>query len=369
MLSPKRGNTPSCLRRLVGLFSLCALLVALPASQATAQQTIPSYREYDGSFFLPFGPRSGFESELTVRVRINGGPITRLQLDTGSTGVVLGQELVRSVDKSGQPDEFVYSSSGQVHHGYWNDVRIEFIDGHGLGPMRGMASVVTIPALIITNITCRPAIFPNACHAGPVKKRPAMLGIGLGSIARNALLNFAPMNNGQMRRGFIIEPRGVRVGLTATDVPPGFSFVKLEQPAHPDAWRLWTLPTSDIRVTLADGTHYEGRGRTLMDTGIGGMFLALPGAPTSGLIEPGAAVSVTPAWIGGRGPQMSFRLDDGRRDTPSARAARWVKMGKDPGTSHPIPFVNTGLHPLAPYRYLYDADGGYWGLMAEQPRR
>ena len=327
MLSPKRGNTPSCLRRLVGLFSLCALLVALPASQATAQQTIPSYREYDGSFFLPFGPRSGFESELTVRVRINGGPITRLQLDTGSTGVVLGQELVRSVDKSGQPDEFVYSSSGQVHHGYWNDVRIEFIDGHGLGPMRGMAS------------------------------------------ARNALLNFAPMNNGQMRRGFIIEPRGVRVGLTATDVPPGFSFVKLEQPAHPDAWRLWTLPTSDIRVTLADGTHYEGRGRTLMDTGIGGMFLALPGAPTSGLIEPGAAVSVTPAWIGGRGPQMSFRLDDGRRDTPSAVAARWVKMGKDPGTSHPIPFVNTGLHPLAPYRYLYDADGGYWGLMAEQPRR
>lgn len=342
-------------------FCLCALL--LPGHFALAEQANPNYREYVGSYFLPYARGSGFESQLTVRVRINGGPITRLQLDTGSTGVVLGQGLVGSIDASGRADEFIYSSSGQVHHGVWNDVRIEFVDGHGLGPMRGKEVVVTVPALVVTHITCRSAPFPDACHAGPVNKRPAMMGIGFGEINQNALLNFAPMKNGEMRRGFILEPEGVRIGLTGTDVLPGFFFVKLERPAHPDSRRLWALPRVSIRTTLPDGTQHNARGRALMDTGIKGMFLGLPGAPASGLVPRDTQVSVVPEWIGGRGPQIDYSLADRRALTPFSRGSHWVRMAKDLVTDDPMPFINTGLRPLGAYRYLYDADGGYWGLM------
>ena len=341
----------------------CALAMLLLAGACVAQESRPTYREYVGSFFLPFARGSGFESQLTVRVRINGGPITRLQLDTGSTGVVLGQGLVRSVDRSGTPDEFIYSSSGQVHHGVRNDVRIEFVDGRGLGPMRGKAPVVTIPALVVTNVTCRPAPFPDACHAGPVNKRPAMMGIGFGEIDQNALLNFEPMKNGQMRRGFILEPEGVRIGLTGDDVAPGFFFVKLERPTQPDARRLWALPGVNLRATLPDGKQYDARGRALTDTGIRGMFLALPGAPASGMIPPGTQVTVAPEWIGGRGPEISFSLAERRALTPMARGSHWVRMVKDSVSGEPMPFINTGLRPLGAYRILYDADGGYWGLM------
>ena len=355
--------------RLATLLRLCALALVLPAGVCLAQDARPSYREYLGSYFLPFARGSGFESQLTVRVRINDGPVTRLQLDTGSTGVVLGQGLVRSFDASGPADQIVYSSSGQVHHGVRNDVRIEFVDGHGLGPMQGKPAVVTIPALVVTHITCRPAPFPDACHAGPVNKRPAMMGIGFGEINQNALLNFEPMKAGQMRRGFILEPEGVRIGLTGADVLEGFSFVKLERPAHPEARRLWALPRVAIRATLPDGKQYDALGRALADTGIRGMFLAMPDAPASGMLPPGMQVSVMPQWLGGRGPEISFSLAERRALTPFARGAHWVRMAKDSVTDDPMPFINTGLRPLGAFRILYDADGGYWGLMPRAPGR
>ena len=364
-----KGEILRLRRRFTGRIRYCALAMLLLAGACVAEEFPPTYREYVGSFFLPFARGNGFESQLTVRVRINGGPITRLQLDTGSTGVLLGQELVGSVNGSGRRDEFVYSSSGQVHHGVWNDVRIEFVDGRGLGPMRGKAAVVTMSALVVTHVTCRPAPFPDACHAGPVNKRPAMMGIGFGEIDQNALLNFEPMKNGQMRRGFIIEPEGVRVGLTGDDVAPGFFFVKLERPAQPDTRRLWALPRVNIRATLPDGKQFDAGGRALMDTGIRGLFLALPGAPTSGMIPPGTQVTVAPEWVGGHGPAINFPVADRRALSPLARGAHWVRMAKDSVSGDPMPFINTGLRPLGAYRYLYDADGGYWGLMPREPGR
>ena len=356
-------------RQFAGPLRFCVMAMLFLTGPCFAEESLPTYREFAGSFFLPFARGSGFESALSVRVRINGGPIIRLELDTGSTGVVLGQGLVRPVDRSGPPDEFVYSSSGQVHHGVRNDVRIEFVDGRGLGPMRGKAPVVTVPALIVTNVTCQPAPFPDACHAGQVYKRPAMMGIGFGEIDQNALLNFEAMKNGQMRRGYIIEPDGLRIGLTGDDVAPGFFFVKLERPAQPEPRRIWALPAVNLRATLPDGKQYDARGRALTDTGIRGMFLALPGAPTSGLIPPETQVSVAPQWIGGRGPEIRFSLAERRALTPMARGARWVRMAPDSVSGEPMPFINTGLRPLGAYRILYDADGGYWGMMPREPGR
>ncbi len=363
------GKIPKSRRSVDARFRLWALLLLVPACLSIAQEINPTYRDYVGSYFLPFARGSGFESQLTVRVRINGGPITRLQLDTGSTGVVLGQGLVGSIDASGPPDEIIYSSSGQVHHGVRNNVRIDFVDGHGIGPMRAKPMVVMMPALIVTNITCRPAPFPDACHAGPVNKRPAMMGIGFGEISQNALLNFEPMKDGQMRRGYIIEPEGIRIGLTGNDVFPGFFFVKLERPAHSDSLRLWALPRVAIHATLPDGKHFDVNGRALMDTGIKGMFLGLPGAPTSAMVPRGTQVTVVPEWIGGRGPAINFSLAERRALTPLPRSSHWVKMVKDLVTDDPMPFINTGLRPIGAYRYLYDAEGGYWGLMPRAPGR
>ena len=357
------GALRCALRQVANRLCFCLMAMLFLAAPCFAEEPRPTYREYAGSFFLPFVRGSSFESQLSVRVRINGGPIVRLELDTGSTGVVLGQGLVRPIDRSGPPDEFTYTSSGQVHHGVRNDVRIEFVDGRGLGPMRGKAPIVTIPALIVTHVTCQPAPFPDACHAGQVYKRPAMMGIGFGGIDQNAFLNFDAMKNGQMRRGFIIEPDGIRIGLTADDVAPGFFFVKLDRPAQPDARRLWALPAANLRAKLPDGKQYDARGRALPDTGIRGMFLALPGAPASGMIPPGTQVSVAPEWIGGRGPEIRFSLAERRALTPMARGAHWVRMAPDSVSGEPMPFINTGLRPLGAYRILYDADGGYWGLM------
>ena len=67
-----------------------------------------------------------------------GGPVTEVLVDTGSTGMLLGQGLLGSFDPRGLSDEFVYSSDGQVNHGVWNDVAVEFVDGRGLGSMKGV---------------------------------------------------------------------------------------------------------------------------------------------------------------------------------------------------------------------------------------
>jgi hypothetical protein len=353
-LCATRGSFPRWIARAIA----CVVLGIDPGLSAAGE--VPSYREHTGSFFLPFAPKSSFEKVLRVRVRINGGPITELLIDTGSTGLVLGQGLVGSYDPDGRQDEFVYSSDGQVNHGVWNDVAVEFVDGRGLGAMRGIAPVARLQALIVRSVTCRPSPYATACHPGPAGNLPAMMGIGFGPIEHNALLNLPQGREGQMRRGYIIEPRGLRVGLTGADVLPDFSFVKLERADPLDPRRLWKSPAATISATLPDGGGFRGDGEVLMDSGIGGLFLALPGAPSTGVLPGGTSIRVRPRWIG-EGPELAIALD-GEASSPVARAARWVRMPKDPSSGSPVSFVNTGLRPMGSYRYLYDAEGGYWGL-------
>jgi hypothetical protein len=340
---------------------LWAALAFAPAAHPLAAEEPPDHRSYHGSFFVPFAPGSGFEKVLRVRVRINGGPVTEVLVDTGSTGMLLGQGLLGSFDAGGRPDEFVYSSDGQVNHGVWNDVAVEFVDGRGLGSMKGVVPVARLQALVVTSVSCRPSSYPGACRPGPAGKLPAMMGIGFGPIDRNAILNLSAQREGEVSRGYVIEPKGLRIGLTGADVTPGFSFVRLTRVDPPDPKRLWKLPAASITATTPDGTAFQGEGGLLMDSGIGGAFLGLPGAPRSGLIPPGTEVRITPRWIG-RGPTMTFTVGDIAPGSPAAKGAHWVRMATDPSTGSPSPFVNTGLRPLGSFRSLYDAEGGYWGL-------
>lgn len=345
---------------------LCATLALSPGSRSLADGEPPGYRDFHGSFFVPFAPGSSFEKALRVRVRINGGPVTEVLVDTGSTGMLLGQGLLGSYDPGGKPDEFVYSSDGQVNHGVWNDVTVAFVDGRGLGSMKGVAPVARLPALVVTSVSCRPSPYPGACRPGPAGRLPAMMGIGFGPIDRNAILNLSAQREGTVSRGYVIEPKGLRIGLTGADVTPGISFVKLTRVDPPDSKRLWKFPTASLSATTPEGTTFRGEGGLLMDSGIGGLFLGLPGAPRSGPVPPGTAVRIRPAWIGA-GPELEFTVGDESPGSPAAKGARWVHRAIEPSTGSPSPFVNTGLRPLGAYRYLYDAGGGYWGLERRRP--
>jgi hypothetical protein len=360
---PHRGRSNVRTRlglRIAGIL-LGATVALCPASHPLAAEERPDYGAFHGSFFVPFAPGSSFEKVLRVRVRINGGPVTEVLVDTGSTGMLLGQGLLGSYDPGGRPDEFTYSSDGQVNHGVWNDVTVEFVDGRGLGSMKGASPVARLQALVVTSVSCRPSPYPGACRPGPAGKLPAMMGVGFGPIDRNAILNLTAQREGALSRGFVIEPKGLRIGLTRADVTPGFSLVRLARVDPPEPKRLWKFPAASITATTPDGTAFRGEGGILMDSGIGGVFLGLPDAPRSGLVPPGTAVRIRPAWIGA-GPELEFTVGDERPGSPAAKGARWVHMAIDPSTGSPSPFVNTGLRPLGGYRYLYDAEGGYWGL-------
>ena len=195
-----------------------------------------------------------------------------------------------------------------------------------------------------------------------------MLGVGFArrhdheaqsGPSKNPFLNVASVNGAKaerLRRGYLVTRGGVFVGLTAANTKGDFAFVKLDRAG--DDW----APTP-VCISV-NGATPAACGTLLMDTGVTAMYLTVPAtqAPDAMLTSNGRSQTL----IGGTkltisipteaSPQTFYSFTVGESGNPLAPSALNLVSRVRP------PFVNTSVHFLNGFDYLYDADGGFVGF-------
>jgi hypothetical protein len=351
-------------RTLSHLLCLSAFFLAGALAVAAQTATPPDYSTFTTSFALPFAEPVDFthlDKTLKVNMSLNGGPEHRFTVDTGSVGIVVSVDDVPNIDPHAKPGVLRYSSSGVELHGVWTTATVTFPDAPGAKP--GTVATAIVPVLAVSSETCTgEGVNSERCKPND-HPHPYMLGIGFGRgeeahPEKNAFLNLQEMQAGTMRRGYIITPQGITLGLTTADVGTGFVWLKLtERPVSSDTVALklnirdWETPPGSFRV----GGVQSGTGKILMDTGLTNMMLALPGNHASGDIIAGAPVTID--LLAGK-LHYTFAVGDAANPA-TPRRVTWVRP------THGV-YCNTGLHALAAFDYLYDADGGWFAL---RPRK
>lgn len=392
------------------------------AGAATAEERAGADLPDDApSVFLQFVDRSGEESERIafpphLILRIGSGDPRRAIMDTGSTGIVVSATAIPADAGAADlgPGRLTYTSSGRVMVGRWVSVAVEISGTAG-------AAIVTrsVPVLAVERIACLE--HARSCEPNDAPRNVAMVGIGfarehdrqpLGTPDKNPFLNVVEIvsrdggtraavgQGAAMRRGYVVDRRGVRIGLTKR-AAEGFSLVELTRnPAGTD----W----SAVPMCVTVGGAAPACGSLLTDTGVIDMFLTAPAASDlaaaakaapagegtfAGTVSEGTASAMAgskrvasrragergakergaqppahlPAGIpvqvafgataaepGRAAATFSFRTGD-RRD--EAAPERVIVVGD---RSMP-PFVNTGVHVLNRFDILFDADGGRVG--------
>lgn len=349
--------------------ALALLMLAWQSVHACAAGD-PDYGRYRQGVFLAFidPPRDGGHLDSSPRLLISfGGEPRPILMDTGSTGIVVSADRIPNVDGlPSRPGRLVYSSSGRIMIGRWVTTPAEIIGRNGAS-----VDIAPLPVLAVTAIACTARA--RDCTPEDHPAHVAMMGVGFGreydgqtesTPDRNPLLNLARTGSDQLRRGYVITRTGVHVGLTRANTRGDFHFIPLERnPSIPGEWK--GVP---VCITV-NRQAPPSCGSGLVDTGVTAMFLTLPpGAVTGATDQDGTPrVGLAP------GTMVSFDFPGGA-SRPAAAHYDLVVGGSSPlaptevhlNTTRPEPFVNTGVHFLNGFDYLYDADGGFVGFRASE---
>jgi hypothetical protein len=233
---------------------------------------------------------------------------------------------------------------------------------------RNGAGITTapIPVLAVDRIACT----DNArrCTPREAPRGISMLGIGFArrhdhqaqsGPSKNPFLNVAAVNDskaGHLRRGYLISSGGVSVGLTAGNTQGDFAYIKLERSG--DDWA-----ATPVCITV-NGVTPAACGTLLMDTGVTAMYLTVPDSQVPNTILTSNGRS--PTLVDGTkltisipteaAPQALYSFTVGDAGNPLAPARLILVSRVRP------PFVNTSVHFLNGFDYLYDADGGFVGF-------
>ena len=185
---------------------------------------------------------------------------------------------------------------------------------------------------------------------------------------KNPFLNLSGSRAGALHRGYLVTRDGVEIGVPASGPPAGFATVHLTRNEETGDW-----VTAPACIAVAD--HAPACGTVLPDTGLTPMFLALPPDQVEGralpagndrTLPPGTKVTITlaPATPGSKST-AAYSFATGDMNNPLApRRVILVGDGDRPT------YVNTGVHLLNGFDYLYDADQGLVGYrpIARSPR-
>jgi hypothetical protein len=359
------------MRRLIGVAALVA--ASIVASPGVAQP----HNQADGSVYLRFLNRRELGGNLQNPPHLGlsfGGRQLAAVMDTGSTGIVVSASAIPNIDRlpSRGPGTLTYTSSGRIEQGDWVVVRATITGANG-------ASVTTspIPVLAVRRVVC----LDNARNCTPREnpRHVAMIGVGFGRRGNpegptgpgiNPFLNLAGNGSGHdgLRRGYIVSREGIQLGLTRADPGDGYVTVKLPFDDQRQDWS-----TAPACIAINDRT--SACGTVLPDTGVTGMFLALPpseeqastglsgtdpglpsGTKVTISLAPGssAPATSTPATSPPGMASYSFRVGDAANPLSPARVTL-VGHGDRPT------YVNTGVHLLNGFDYLFDADKGVVG--------
>jgi hypothetical protein len=342
-------------------FSLLAMIPAVLHASVVRGDAPPDLSRYSQSYQLPFSNQVNYDNlrSMNVRVSINGGPALRVQVDTGSVGMVIGAVDVPNIDPKAPAGSILYSSSGIELDGVWTPATVTFLDAKDA---HGNPATAKIPVLAV-DVRKTTGIGVNAGAKAPTTKlnpRPLMLGIGFGRgkeahPEKNAFINLTEMQAGTMCRGYTITPDGISLGLTPANTAPGYIYQKLtERALAPDVvgkdagLKDWQTTPGSCTV----GNDYKSPlAAVLMDTGLTNMILCDPAGPQSGDVPDGTQITVN--LLGGQ-LHYSFKVGD-KSDPVVPRKVSWDKPRV--GCT-----INTGLRSLARYDYLFDDTDGYLAL-------
>ena len=333
-----------------------------------ADTTPPDYSRYTQSYHMPFGNSKPVNFDdlksMSVRASINGGPPMRLQIDTGSTGVIVGASDVPDIDPNAPAGSITYSSSGVELLGVWTPVTITFPDSKD---EQGNVATAVVPVLAVSERKVHPGAVNGSSFKPAMNPKIYMFGIGTGRgkephQERNPWVNLKEMQAGTMRRGYTITRDGITLGLTAKTVGEGYLYEKLKEhtgtvgdaAAKPGSVKDWD---SSRGWAVVGGEKCQESGM-LLDTGLTNMMIQAPSPASKGDVADGTDVTIH--LLSGR---LSYSFKVGDTTNPAApRKVSWVVR-----TTGPL--INTGLRALALYDYLYDADGGYFGLRPVSKQR
>lgn len=343
-------------------WSVAALYAALCLSvPVIAQDTAaPIYSKVAPVVTIPYSRHVDFDhirNLLGVRLSINGGEPHNFTLDTGSVGIMVAATDIPNFDGKGEPASLTYSSSGVHLEGVRIMVDVTFADAKSPD---GKPVVAHMPVMAVTKRTCLGGKAVNAAHcdeSAPIGTH--MMGVGFGrsfdaaeNQTRNPFVMLNAMQDGSMRRGYMLTRKGVQLGLSAESVGSGFVFQKLDvRPASaaPD----FKGPRDYVTApgTFVVNGKAMPMGTILMDTGLTNMMLAVAGGPQEGEVPNGTKIGI--ALLGGRLKYEVTVGDPAGKAVP--RKVNWVNASH--GT-----YVNTGLRALELYDYLYDAEAGFLAL-------
>jgi hypothetical protein len=301
-----------------------------------------------------------------------GGRRLQAVMDTGSTGVVVSASAIpgfEQLPKDG-PGKLTYTSSGRIMRGMWVRVPVTIAGANG-------ASVTTrpLPVLAVTIIDC--IEYARSCTPRDDPRHVAMIGIGFGrgsgseaqgSVEKNPFLNLSEPSAPGLHHGYLVTRDGVQIRVPATVAPAGFAIAHLKRNEETGDW-------SGAPACIAIADNAPACGTVLPDTGLALMFLALPAdqierrelPPGSDrTLPPGTKVTITlAAATPTTNATAAYSFATGDVDNPLApRRVILVGHGDRPT------FVNTGVHVLNGFDYLYDADEGIVGYrpITRKPR-
>jgi hypothetical protein len=328
---------------------------ALNAVSSNTGSAIPPlvgpYAAYTQSYTLPWVGSPNFanlSSLLQVQMQVNGGATKNFTIDTGSVGIVVPASEVPAIPPNSPAGSLTYSSSGLKLTGVWATVPVSFPSAVASGGASATATAM-VPVLAVTSSVCTGVGVNAGSCTGTI---PHQLGIGFGrgssvqaSPVYNAALNLTDMANGTMRRGYMVQREGLLLGLTSTNVNPGYGMQTLTSAGTPAAGTHndWLTPSGGFVI----GSGNQLNGIVLMDTGLLDMILEDASLPSSGPVITGTQMKIV---IGSH--DYVFVVGDSGSQTPTSVNYAY------PNTT----FVNTGLRALGHYDLLYDADGGFFGL-------
>jgi hypothetical protein len=329
-------------------------LVALTVQPAAAQDAPPDYEGYREGRFLRYLNANEGPMRAVPRIGLSFGNRTlNAVLDSGSTGIVVAARYIPDFESLTSIGEgrLTYSSSGRVMIGQWVMTRVGLVGRDG-----ARVETEPMPVLAVTRVEC----WANARHCTPHDDPSgiAMVGIGFareGDHQSQSTSDKNPMlrvsgHGDERRRGYILTPEGVHIGLTPANTRGDFRYIKLARAADKPDWA--PVPT----CISINGQTPPACGSMLMDTGVSAMFITLPPSQTqgqTGSLAPGTEVSIS-AGAPGRGFHLYRFTVDG--DSLLAPETTHLRVSDD------RTFVNTSFHLLNGFDMLYDADGGYVGF-------
>ena len=215
--------------------------------------------------FLKYTSGSG---GVTFAYKFNvvlGGAVARgIEMDTGSTGIVVPLSAIGEYTVAQNPPDYTpsYSSSGNSYTGQWVETVVTIIDANG--------NSFTTPTPILVFGVTYPAGSPEA---DGTSSGVSMMGVSTrfpGSDGFNPFLNHPNIVNGTFRSGYILSQEGVQFGYSEQDIA---SFKVYPTIVLPQTGTAPPTRTAQAQVTLTplatSGLEtYTETTPFLMDTGI-----------------------------------------------------------------------------------------------------